>query len=105
MSGKGPLTLGQSKGRSVPARAPHIGERISAGLRALTDDGLLTGYRGTGAVWAAELGRDAAATRKAMLDAGVIVRPIGTALAMCPPLTISDAEIDRLIDTMAQALR
>ena len=82
-----------------------MGERISAGLRALTDDGLLAGYRGDGAVWGAELGRDAAGVRKAMLDAGVIVRPIGTALAICPPLVISDAEIDRLIDTMAQALR
>ena len=89
----------------LPGRATHVGERISAGLRALTDDGLLAGYRGDGAVWAAELGRDAAGVRNAMLDAGVIVRPIGTALAMCPPLVISDAEIDRLIDTMAEALR
>ena len=86
-------------------RATHVGGRISTGLAALTDDGLLAGYRGDGAVWAADLGRDAAGVRNAMLDAGVIVRPIGTALAMCPPLVISDAEIDRLIDTMAQALR
>ena len=89
----------------LPARATHVGARISAGLRALTDDGLLAGYRGDGAVWAAELGRDAAGPRNAMLDAGVIVRPIGSALAMCPPLVISAAEIDRLIDTMADALR
>lgn len=89
----------------LPGRATHVGGRISAGLRALTDDGLLAGYRGDGAVWAAELGRDAAGVRNAMLDAGVIVRPIGTALAICPPLVISDAEIDQLIDTMAQALR
>ena len=89
----------------LPGRAAHIGERISAGLRALADDGLVDGYRGTGAVWAAELGRDAAGVRAKILEAGVIVRPIGTALAMCPPLIISDAEIDRIIDTMAQALR
>ena len=89
----------------LPGRAAHIGERISAGLRALAEDGLIAGYRGTGAVWAAELGRDAAGVRAKILEAGVIVRPIGTALAMCPPLIISDAEIDRLIDTMADALR
>ena len=89
----------------LPGRAGHIGERLSAGLQALTADGLLAGYRGTGAVWAAELGRDAAGVRQAMLDAGVIVRPIGTALAMCPPLVISDAEIDRVIDTLSGALR
>ena len=97
------LRLMESEG--LPARAPHIGERISAGLRALTDDGLVAGYRGAGAVWAAELGRDAAGPRARMLEAGVIVRPIGSALAMCPPLIISDAEIDRLLDTMAEALR
>ena len=90
---------------NLPGRATHIGERISAGLRAMAADGLVADYRGTGAVWAAELGRDAAGVRAKILDAGVIVRPIGTALAMCPPLVISDAEIDRLIDTMADALR
>ncbi len=90
---------------NLPARAAHVGERISAGLRALTDDGLLAGYRGDGAVWAAELGRDAVGVRNAMLEAGVIVRPIGSALAICPPLVIGDTEIDRLIDTMADALR
>ena len=89
----------------LPARAGHIGERLSGGLRALADDGLIAGYRGTGAVWAAELGRDAAGVRGKILEAGVIVRPIGSALAMCPPLIISDAEIDRIIDTMADALR
>ncbi len=86
-------------------RAAHIGGRISGALAAMADDGLIAGYRGTGAVWAAELGRDAAGVRAKILQAGVIVRPIGTALAMCPPLIISDAEIDRLIDTMADALR
>ncbi len=101
----GVANLKLMEAESLPARATHIGERISAGLRAMTDDGLLASYRGSGAVWAAELERDAAGVRQAMLDAGVIVRPIGTALAMCPPLVISDAEIDRLIDTMAQALR
>ena len=87
------------------SRVERIGGRISAGLAALRDDGLLADYRGDGAVWAAELGRDAAPARQTMLEAGVIVRPIGTALAMCPPLVISDAEVDRLIDTLAQALR
>ena len=56
-------------------------------------------------MWAAELGRDAAPVRAKILEAGVIVRPIGSALAMCPPLVISDSEIDRILDTMATALR
>ena len=101
----GVANLNLMDAEGLPGRATHIGERISAGLRALADDGLVAGYRGTGAVWAAELGRDSAGVRAKILEAGVIVRPIGTALAMCPPLIISDAEIDRLIDTMADALR
>jgi 4-aminobutyrate---pyruvate transaminase len=40
-----------------------------------------------------------------MLEGGVIVRPLpGNALAMCPPLVITDEQIDRLVDTMAAAL-
>jgi adenosylmethionine-8-amino-7-oxononanoate aminotransferase len=35
---------------------------------------------------------------------GVIVRPIYSRLAMCPPLVITDEEIGRMMDTMAQAL-
>ncbi len=101
----GVANLNLMEAEDLPARAAHIGARISAGLRALADDGLVAGYRGTGAVWAAELDRDSAGVRATILEAGIIVRPIGTALAMCPPLVISDAEIDRLIDTMADALR
>ena len=58
-----------------------------------------------GAVYAAELGRDSIPVRNAILDAGVIVRPIGTCLAICPPLVITDDEVGRIIDTMASALR
>ncbi|MCE2532111.1 MAG: aspartate aminotransferase family protein [Acidimicrobiia bacterium] len=101
----GVANLNLMDAEGLPGRAAHIGERISGGLRALAADGLVAGYRGTGAVWAAELGRDSAGVRAKILEAGVIVRPIGTALAMCPPLIISDAEIDRVIDTMAAALR
>jgi adenosylmethionine-8-amino-7-oxononanoate aminotransferase len=58
-----------------------------------------------GAVYAAELGRDSIPVRNAILEEGVIVRPIGTCLAICPPLVITDDEIGRVIDTMANALR
>ncbi len=89
------------------ARAPAIGERLGGGLRALRDDGLLADARGAGAVWAAGLrpDQDAATIRNALLELGVIVRPIGTdTLAYCPPLVISDAQVDTLVDTLATAL-
>jgi adenosylmethionine-8-amino-7-oxononanoate aminotransferase len=55
-------------------RATHVGARIEDGLRALTNDGTLTGYRGAGAIWAGKLpdGMDATAVRDAMIKRGVI---------------------------------
>jgi len=86
-------------------RANHVGERFQEGLRALQADGLIESWRGMGAVYAAELGRDSIPVRNEILANGVIVRPIGTCLAICPPLVITDDEVGRVIDTMAAALR
>ncbi len=86
-------------------RVDSIGERLRAGLTALEGDGLLESWRGMGAIYAAELGRDAVSARDKMLEAGVIVRPMGTCLAICPPLVITDDEIGHIIDAMADALR
>jgi adenosylmethionine-8-amino-7-oxononanoate aminotransferase len=90
------------------ARAPVIGARLAAGLRAIEADGLVAEVRGDGAVWAVGLDpeRDAAAVRDRMLDGGVICRPIGAdTLAFCPPLVIDDGQVDRIVDTLASALR
>ena len=86
-------------------RVDHIGERLRAGLTALEGDGLIESWRGMGAIYAAELGRDAVSARDKMLEAGVILRPMGTCLAICPPLVITDDEIGRIIDAMADGLR
>ena len=86
-------------------RVDHIGARLQAGLAALEGDGLVESWRGMGAIYAAELGRDAVPARDEILEAGVIVRPMGTCLAICPPLVITDDEIGRIIDAMADALR
>jgi len=89
-------------------RVPAIGHRLGSGLRALRDDGLLADARGVGAVWAAGLPPhlDAPSVRNALLERGVIARPIGTdTLAYCPPLVISDAQVDQLVDTLATVLQ
>jgi adenosylmethionine-8-amino-7-oxononanoate aminotransferase len=66
----------------------------------------VTEVRGEGAVWAVELpdGVAAPAVRDALLGEGVIVRPLGTALAMCPPLVITDEQVDRIVDGLAKVL-
>jgi len=87
-------------------RAPILGERIGAGLRALHADGLVTAVRGVGAIWAVDVSEGrAAGVGQALLEGGVIARPIGDdTIALCPPLVITDAEVDRVLDAMAQAL-
>ena len=88
------------------ARALHVGARLREGLQALAADGVIAEVRGDGAVWAAGLHPDqhCITIRDRMIELGSIVRAINTDTnAFCPPLVITDAEIDRLLDTFAQA--
>ena len=88
-------------------RAEGIGARLGAGLRALAADGEVAEVRGEGAVWAAQLhpDRDANAVRDRMLELGVVARPLWGAMAFCPPLVMTDDELDRCVDALATALR
>jgi adenosylmethionine-8-amino-7-oxononanoate aminotransferase len=59
-------------------------------------------------MWAAILppGRDAAAVRDDMLAGGVIARPIGAdVIAFCPPLVIDEADVDRCVEALENALK
>ena len=76
------------------------------GLESLAADGVIDHVRGTGAVWAAGLrpDQDAVAIRDAMLAGGVVTRAIGTdTCTFCPPLVITDEQIDRIVDALATA--
>ena len=86
------------------ARATGIGAQLEAGLKALADDGTIESYRGDGAVWAAELGYDTMAVWNGLLDRGVIVRSMGTALGICPPLVVSPAEVETMLDAISDAV-
>ena len=85
-------------------RALHVGNRLRDGLQALASDGLIDHIRGDGAMWAAGLRPDqnAVTMRDEMLRRGVITRAIVTdALTFCPPLVITDDQVDRIVDTLA----
>ncbi len=86
-------------------RANDIGKEVVKGLDALSADGIITSYRGVGAVWAAEVGRDAVAVKVDMLKRGIVVRGVGESIIFCPPLVITDAEIGQFIETLHEALR
>jgi putrescine---pyruvate transaminase len=95
------------KNEGLIDRAPHIGARLSAGLQDLQRRGLVTQVRGEGAVWAVSVpeGIDVVGVRNNMMEAGVIVRPIPpSTLAMCPPLVITDDQIDQIIAAFDAAL-
>jgi adenosylmethionine-8-amino-7-oxononanoate aminotransferase len=86
-------------------RVHHIGQRIEAALSALAADGTIAGVRGCGAVWAAALrpDQDAMTIRDRMLELGAITRAINDANTFCPPLVITDDELDTLLDAFATA--
>jgi adenosylmethionine-8-amino-7-oxononanoate aminotransferase len=89
-------------------RAPVIGARLGAGLRAIAAEGQVAEARGEVAVWAVGLrpDQDAALIRNAMLERGAITRAIGANTnSFCPPLVISDAEIDHLLDALDHCTR
>ena len=89
---------------SLVERASDIGEQFAKGFQALVGDGMAESYRGIGAVWALELGRDAVPLTAKMREEGVIVRGVGTALLMCPPLVITNEEIGQMIESIATVL-
>lgn len=89
------------------ARAAPIGDRLAAGLGELVAAGLAAEVRGQGAVWGLAMRHDvsALAVRDAMLARGVIPRPIAThTVAFCPPLVVTDAEVDRMVEVTGDAL-
>ena len=88
------------------ARATAIGKRLSYGLLELREEGLLVDVRGEGAVWGITLpeGSNVLEIRDAMLQEGVIIRPIPPHMSMCPPLVISDAQIDKIVSSLRKVL-
>ena len=87
-------------------RANYIGTRLATGLKALAADGIIDHARGVGAVWAAGLREDqnCVKIRDRMLELGAITRAINTDTnTFCPPLVITDGELDKLLDNFATA--
>lgn len=89
-------------------RATHVGARLRNGLEALASDGTIHHARGVGAMWAAGLHphQNSMTVRDAMLANGVITRAINAdSVTFCPPLVITDLQIDQIIDALAAATR
>ncbi len=88
-------------------RAPAIGERLFGGFRAIAADGRLAEVRAAGAVGAIKLTgeHDAFAVRDALMAAGVLTRAVNNeTLTWCPPLVITDDQIDQVVDAVNTSL-
>jgi adenosylmethionine-8-amino-7-oxononanoate aminotransferase len=96
------------------ARGAAMGERLRAGVQAMADEGLgVLGVRGHGLMLGVELrGADGAplrpvqvmATVEALLGEGVIVHPGPGGIGLLPPLTISPAQVDEIVDALRRVL-
>ena len=89
------------------ARAGAIGERLSAGLRVLKDEGMIVDVRGAGAVWGISVpdSVNVVTARDALLAEGVNLRPIPpNHFTMCPPLVITDDQIDTILAALRKVL-
>ncbi|MEP7105289.1 MAG: aspartate aminotransferase family protein [Chloroflexota bacterium] len=99
-------------------RAAEAGARLAERLGGLLENPMVGHVRSLGLIGGVELVRDKAT--KASYDAaltvarrvwlaalaeGVIVRPLpGDVIGICPPLTISDQELDTVVETLAAAI-
>ncbi len=88
-------------------RARGIGEQLGNGLATLVDGDHVVEVRGTMGIWAIGLASHlhAPTVRDALLDFGVIARPVGNStLAYCPPLVITADQIERSVDGTRRAI-
>ena len=102
---------------SIFERAREMGEYLQAGLAGFTDHPLVGEVRGMGMIGALELVANkqtrqpfvgntvAGFCQKACEDNGLILRALGgNGIGVCPPLIISEAQVDELVEKLGRAL-
>ena len=110
-------TLELMEERDVFAHAARVGEAFQARLESFTDHPLVGNVRGKGLIGGVELVADKETKRgfdaalqvgahcmERALEHGLIVRSLGDTIAFCPPLIITDEQVDELFTKFAKAL-
>jgi 4-aminobutyrate--pyruvate transaminase len=103
--------------RGLVDNARTVGAHMLKRLRALSDHELVGEVRGTGLIAAVEMVTDKATkapwekvgalgglVNGFMQENGVISRNMGDAVAFCPPLIITEAQVDTMVDAMEKSL-
>ncbi|XSG81071.1 MAG: aminotransferase [Methyloligella sp. ZOD6] len=102
---------------NIADRVAKIAPKFQARLKALSDHPLVGEARGMGLIGGVELVADKAtktpfdpklfvgAKAAALIqDEGLIIRPIGDTIGICPPLIITEDQIDELFDALHRGL-
>src|SRR5690606_29845043 len=99
--------------RDLVAHVREISRTFLTRLNGFAGHPLVAETRGVGLIGAIEVGHESTAGTPGALGArlngelqarGLISRNMGDALAFCPPLSISEAQIDEMFDIFAAAL-
>ena len=92
--------------KKIPDRARRRGDSLKRKLRKLGKETGLTNIRGTGLLVAVDLPHDLGAAVVAQaFDNGLLINaPKPNALRFMPALTVSDAEVDEMLDILRSAL-
>ncbi len=86
------------------ANARDRGETLRARLTAMREAGLITSARGLGLMWLVELDRPAAPLHAKFRAQGAYVPFRGHNLFLCPPLCVTDSDINTIVDLLAAVL-
>ena len=88
----------------LPVRAGRLGEKLLADLRAIKSP-LIREVRGRGLMVGIELRQRASQVLRGLMEHGVLAMPAGaTVLRLLPPLTIEQAQLDTVRQTIASVL-
>lgn len=103
--------------RDLVGNAARVGQHLRDGLQGFADHPLVGEIRGVGLIAALELvgdrvpaardlpvGRLGARAAAHLIEAGVILRPMHDALAICPPLILEESHADELVSAIGAAL-
>ena len=102
----------------IAARVRSLAPQFQHGLRALADSPIVGEVRGVGLIAAMELVKNKQTKEAFPASAaiapyfaerahahGLVLRPLGEAVALCPPLVIEPAQIDEMLARFTRALR
>lgn len=95
----------------------RLSPRFEDGLKRLAEKPNIGEYRGVGFMWALEAVKDKATKTpfdgtlsvseriaNTCTDLGLICRPLGQSVVLCPPFILTEAQMDEMFDKLEQAL-